>query len=65
MKETVRELISEEKLMKRIDELAEKINKDYQGKTLNLICILKGSISDSASYPESDMHTQRKHFFHM
>ena len=44
MKETVRELISEEKLMKRIDELAEKINKDYQGKTLNLICILKGSI---------------------
>ena len=31
MKETVRELISEEKLMKRIDELAEKINKDYQG----------------------------------
>ena len=37
MKETVRELISEEKLMKRIDELAEQINKDYQGKTLHLI----------------------------
>ena len=37
-------LISEEELNKRIGELAEQINKDYEGKDLTFICILKGSI---------------------
>lgn len=44
MTEKVRVLIPEEELMKRIDELAEEINEDYKGKTLHIICILKGSV---------------------
>ena len=41
---TVKELISEEKVVARIKELAEQINKDYEGKSVTLICILKGSV---------------------
>ncbi len=37
-------LISEEDVDERINELAQKINEDYAGKTVHLICILKGSI---------------------
>ncbi len=37
-------LISEEDVDKRINELAQKINEDYAGMTVHLICILKGSI---------------------
>ena len=37
-------LISEEDVEKRVRELAAQINKDYEGKTLRLICILKGSV---------------------
>lgn len=41
---TVRELISEEKVVARVKEIAEQINKDYEGRAVTLICILKGSI---------------------
>ena len=41
---TVKELISEEKVVARIKEIAEQINKDYEGKSVTLICILKGSV---------------------
>lgn len=44
MKEEISVLIEEEKLMARIRELAEEINKDYAGKKLHLVCILKGSV---------------------
>lgn len=44
MKEKVEVMIPEEALLKRIGELAEQINRDYKGKTLHIICILKGSI---------------------
>ncbi|WP_027436946.1 hypoxanthine phosphoribosyltransferase [Lachnospira multipara] len=37
-------LISEDELSKRIAELGEQINADYEGKEVTLICILKGSI---------------------
>lgn len=40
----VRELISEEKVIARIKEIAEQINHDYEGKSVTLICILKGSV---------------------
>lgn len=40
----VRVMISEERVVKRIEELAEEISKDYQGKSIHLICILKGSV---------------------
>jgi len=42
MSERVRELIPEDKVNKRITEVAEEINKDYVGKSVHLICILKG-----------------------
>ena len=44
MKESVSVLIPEEKLLERIGQIAEQINRDYEGKTLHLICILKGSL---------------------
>lgn len=37
-------LISEEALQKRIAELGAEISRDYQGKTLHLICILRGGV---------------------
>lgn len=40
----VEELISQEKLEARIKELAAQISKDYEGKTVQLVCILKGSV---------------------
>ena len=42
MKHNVSTLISEEKLINRIKELAAQISSDYAGKDLHMICILKG-----------------------
>ncbi len=44
MKEIIRELYSEEQIHNRIQEMAARINQDYDGKPLHIICILKGSI---------------------
>ena len=44
MKEEIRVLIDEEKVAKRVKEIAEQINQDYEGETLHIICILKGSV---------------------
>lgn len=44
MKEEVSVLIEKEELEERIKGLAEQINRDYTGKTIHLICILKGSV---------------------
>ena len=44
MKENVTELISEENLKKKVKELAQQIMKDYEGKTIHLIGILRGSV---------------------
>lgn len=44
MKEEITVLIEEEELVARVKELAEQINRDYEGKKLHLICILKGSV---------------------
>ena len=41
---TVKELISEERVVARIKEIAEQINQDYEGKSVTLVCILKGSV---------------------
>lgn len=42
MAEKVSVLISEDELDKKIREIAAQINKDYAGKSIHLICILKG-----------------------
>lgn len=44
MKDNIRVLISEEELDRRIREMAEQITRDYAGRALTLICILKGSV---------------------
>ena len=49
----IKELISEEKLQKRVKELSEKIEKDYEDKEINFVCTLKGAIffmTDLARY---------------
>lgn len=44
MAEKIRVLLSEEEVDKRICEVAEQINRDYAGKAVHLICILKGGV---------------------
>jgi len=44
MIDKVRVMIPEEQVTLRIKELAGQISKDYEGKSVHLICILKGSI---------------------
>ena len=43
MADKIRVLLGEEEVNKRINEVAEQINKDYAGRDIHLICILKGS----------------------
>lgn len=43
MAEHIRIMLSEEEVNKRIKELGEQISKDYQGKEVHLVCVLKGS----------------------
>ena len=40
----IRVLLSEEQIDKRVREVAALINKDYAGKSVHFICVLKGSI---------------------
>lgn len=44
MAETIKVLVSEEEVDKRTRELGEQISKDYAGKQLHLICVLKGGV---------------------
>ena len=37
-------MLQEETVNRRIRELGEEISRDYEGKTVHLICILKGSV---------------------
>lgn len=43
-KEEIRVLLSEEEVEKRIRELAAQISRDYEGKTVHMICVLKGGV---------------------
>ena len=44
MAETIRELVSEKAVDERIVELGKHISKDYEGKQVHLICVLKGGV---------------------
>ena len=44
MADKIRVLLTEEEVDKRINEVAEQINKDYAGKSVHLSCILKGGV---------------------
>lgn len=42
--ETIRVLLTEEEVDKRINQVAAQINEDYAGRTVHLICVLKGGV---------------------
>ncbi|HEX3021726.1 MAG TPA: hypoxanthine phosphoribosyltransferase [Lachnospiraceae bacterium] len=44
MEDKIRVLLSEEEVDKKIKELGEQISKDYAGKSIHLICVLKGGV---------------------
>ena len=44
MAETVKVMIPEEQVEERIKKLGEQISKDYAGKQIHLICVLKGGV---------------------
>ena len=49
-KYTKKVLISEEKIKEKIEELGAQISKDYQGKDLLMICVLKGAVVFMVTY---------------
>lgn len=44
MKERIEVMLSEEEVDVKIKEMADQISKDYEGKTVHLVCVLKGSV---------------------
>ena len=44
MSEKIRVLLSEEEVDARIQEVADVINRDYEGKEVHMICVLKGGV---------------------
>ena len=44
MSERISILLSEEEVDKRINEIGKQITKDYEGKEIHLICVLKGGV---------------------
>lgn len=44
MSDKIRVMISEQEVDKRIKEMAAQITKDYEGKEVHLICVLRGSV---------------------
>ena len=44
MSEKIRQLLSEEEVDRRICEIGKQISKDYEGKSVHMICVLKGGV---------------------
>ena len=44
MSEKIKVLLSEEEVDSRIKQIAAKVSKEYAGKEINLICVLKGGV---------------------
>ena len=44
MKEKIKVLLPEAEVDKKIQELGEQISKDYEGKNIHMICVLKGGV---------------------
>ena len=59
MKEVVHVMIPEEDVNKKICEMAEQMNRDYAGKDLHLICILKGSVFFCCELAKTATHVIR------
>ena len=50
MADKIRVLLTEEEVDRRIGEIAEQISKDYAGKEIHLICVLKAAYSSPVSW---------------
>ena len=44
MADKIRVLLTEEEVNAKISEIAEQISRDYEGRHVHLICILKGGV---------------------
>lgn len=44
MEDKIRVLLSEEEVGKKIEEIGKQVSRDYEGKTVHMICVLKGGI---------------------
>lgn len=44
MEDKIRVMISETEIEKRLKEIAEEMNREYAGRSIHLICVLKGSV---------------------
>ncbi|MEE0421604.1 MAG: hypoxanthine phosphoribosyltransferase [Lachnospiraceae bacterium] len=44
MEDKIRVLLSEEEVDKKIEEIGKQVSRDYEGKTVHMICVLKGGI---------------------
>ena len=44
MKDTIKIMITEEEIEKRTQELGEQISRDYAGKQVHMVCVLKGGV---------------------
>ena len=44
MSERIRVLLTEQEVDARIQEIADKINRDYEGREVHMICVLKGGV---------------------
>ena len=63
MSEKIRVLLSEEEVDARIQEVADVINKDYEGKDVHMICVLKGGVFFMRACQED--HTSGNTGFHV
>ncbi len=55
MSETIRQLISEEDVDRKIREIGEQISRDYEGRQVHLICVLKGGVFLPVSWQRGSM----------
>lgn len=51
MAERIRVLLSEEEVNERIRQIGEQISKDYEGRQVHLICVLRVEVSLCVSLP--------------
>ena len=44
MEDKIRVLLTEEEVNRKISEVAAQVSRDYEGKTVHMICVLKGGV---------------------
>ena len=60
MSERVRVMLSEEEVDRRIQEIGEQISKDYEGRQVHLVCVLKGGSFSLEGFTETKIGAEMK-----